>query len=227
MVSLGVRTRMCPGSASPPMIGVPGRKIAPAARAAFSSGANQPFGFHDSRFRRKKGGDGADGRFAPRNEGAIDDFEAFHSVCNSARAQRFELRRFCFFRRDDQLAAAGMRDPIQTAELVKHRPAFDAQACLECAGRVVNPGVNDPAVVRAGFDPRPGVALEDTNREPARGDEVTARQPGDAGADDGDVDFFHVRYRRAIVTRSHTALRACRTVSFEPATAVQVSSGSS
>src|ERR1700730_8321056 len=52
--------------------------------------------------------------------------------------------------RDDELAAAPMRDAALATEVVQALAARDAQACLERAARIIDAGVDHLAVARAG-----------------------------------------------------------------------------
>ena len=83
-------------------------------------------------------------------------------------ASVLERRHLAVVLRDDQLAAAVGTAPVPLAELVEQAGAVDAVARLERAGGVVDAGVNDLAVVRAGAHARAGLALEHADAVAAR-----------------------------------------------------------
>ena len=101
--------------------------------------------------------------------------------------ERFERRHFVGVGREDQLADPRVRDVVLGAERVETVASFDAELRLEGARRIVDPGMDDAAVVGAGFHPRPGMALEDAHAA-APGAELRGdREPDDTSADHGDI----------------------------------------
>src|SRR5262249_17017299 len=112
---------------------------------------------------------------------------------------------------DDELAASRVRYLVLGAELVQEAASFDAQTGLQGAGRVVHAAVNHAAVVGAGVETRPRVALENADRVTPAGDGPCRRQAGDAGADDGDVDVFlgHAPDRLTSITVTSYNSKTC------------------
>src|SRR5262249_4249449 len=62
--------------------------------------------------------------------------------------------------------------------------AVDAQPRLQRSGRVVEPGVNDAAVVRRAVLARTRVTFDDADRTAAQGECPRDRQTNDSGSDD-------------------------------------------
>ena len=67
-------------------------------------------------------------------------------------------------------------------------PAFDTQTRFQAALGVIQPGMNDAAVVGAGVESGPGVPLEHACRQPTCGDGASRSQPCHSCTDDCDVD---------------------------------------
>src|SRR5438067_3781018 len=152
---------------------------------------HQILGADDAAFGRKQGGNRADFRLAAANEVAIDHLHAFDAVRRGARAESLERRNLGRVGRDDQLAEARMRHVVLRTELVQAASAFYTQLRLERAGRIVEAGVDDAAVVRARLETRTRMAFEQADRQSALRDRERRREAGHAGADDGRVDPFH------------------------------------
>ena len=90
-----------------------------------------------------------------------------------------------------------MRDVVPFAERIETIASLHAQLRLEASGRIVDPGVDDAAVVGAGLHPRPGMALEDADARAARAQLRGNRQADHTGADHGNID---VCGHRAIIS---------------------------
>ena len=82
-----------------------------------------------------------------------------------------------------------MGNAVPFAELVHQALAFDAELRLQRPRRIVNPGMNDAAVVRARVETGPGVPLEETDGLPGGGELRRAREAHDPGAYDDGVDL--------------------------------------
>src|SRR5262249_12694733 len=108
--------------------------------------------------------------------------------------QRLQLLELAVVMRDDELAAALVRDAMLDAELVEQSSSFHAQPGLEGTRGVVHASVNDAAVVRAGIEPCARVALDDADGLASGGNRTRCRQAGHAAADDGDVNLFFSRH---------------------------------
>src|SRR4051794_9894383 len=76
-----------------------------------------------------------------------------------------------------------MRDAVLTAEFVEQALPLDAQRGLKRTGRVVNPGVQDPAVMGARLHPWPRAAFYDANLEAREGELGCARESHDPCTD--------------------------------------------
>ena len=72
----------------------------------------------------------------------------------------------------------------------RSRPSTQSAALSE-PERVVDAGMDDAAVPRAGFVPQPRMTLQQAHRRAGLGNGERAREPRHAPADDGDVDFGH------------------------------------
>ena len=130
-------------------------------------------------------------RLTLTNERLLDDLHALDAVVDRARAERFERLHFVFVVRDDQFAGASMGDVVPGAELVEQSGAVDAVPCFEAPRRVVDPGVNDLAVVGARPQARTRFALENADAPSAAGDGQRCGQTHHACADHCHIDLFH------------------------------------
>ena len=102
-------------------------------------------------------------------------------------------------RGDDRFPAATMGNASCRRVGVEAAIAVDAQGGFQGMARVVEPGVNDFAVARAGFLPESGVAFEDDGLEACCGQRAGAGQPDHAGADDDGPCFLcPIRHRHAL-----------------------------
>ena len=68
--------------------------------------------------------------------------DAFDPVGFAAGRQRIERGEFTVLRGHDELAALVVGDVVAVEERVQQAPAFDAEACLQRTGRVVQAGVD-------------------------------------------------------------------------------------
>ena len=132
-----------------------------------------------------------DRRFAVADELAIDQREPFDPVVLALALQRLEGAQFVVVAGDDQLAAAFVRDLMLGAKRIQLAASLHAQPRLERALRVVEAGVDDAAVVRAGVQAGTRMALEHADRQSAPRNGTSGGQPGHTGADDGDLNGFH------------------------------------
>src|ERR1700756_859651 len=122
--------------------------------------------------------------------GALERGE-LDAVTEGRGADPTELGELALVARHDQLAAAAMRDAVLEAEGVEELPPGDAQAGLERAARVVDPGMDDLAVARAHPAAEALRGLEDQHFAPALRERACDGEAHDAGADDGHVHPFH------------------------------------
>jgi hypothetical protein len=84
--------------------------------------------------------------------------------------QRFERRHFVRRCSDDELAASRVRDVVCGAEGVEQVAPLDAEPRLQRAGWIVEAGVDDAAVVRAGGPADFAVAFEQADRRAGTGE---------------------------------------------------------
>ena len=117
-----------------------------------------------------------------------DHLQPAHAVRRAAAFQRFERADLLLGRRDDELAATIVRNVIGRAERVQPFGPLDAQLRLEAPAGVVDPGVDDAAVVRAGFHPGAGMAFGDRNRKAGGSQFGRRREACNASAYDEGID---------------------------------------
>ena len=77
-------------------------------------------------------------------------------------------------------------------------------SCLEAALRVIDPGMNHLAVVRARAETRPRLAFQDADAAPAARDGQRRRQTNYARSDHCYVDLFH-RTAGSLVKKKRSA----------------------
>ena len=119
--------------------------------------------------------------------------QARDAVGGAATLELVERRQLGAVERDDQLAAALVREPARLAVAGQLARARDAEPGLERTGRVVDPGVHD-ARVAACLVRGDALLLLEHDHVPARiaqGELARDRQPDDAGADDRDLRLGH------------------------------------
>ena len=104
------------------------------------------------------------------------------------RAQQLDLRRR---RRDDELAAAPVADAARFAVRIEQAPAGDAEPRLQRRRRVVEAGVDDFAVARAGAVADAGCRLEHDRLAAAQRQLARDREADRAGPDDDGIDAVH------------------------------------
>jgi hypothetical protein len=121
--------------------------------------------------------------------GRVDAPQPGDAVRPRAPLDLLERRELALLGRDDQLAAALDANPVPLAERVQERRAADAEARLQRARRVVDPRVDDAAVV-AGLvrgDARLPLEEDEPRLRPPQQQLARDGEPEDAAADDGDV----------------------------------------
>src|SRR4029077_15604087 len=87
----------------------------------------------------------------------------------------------------DEFAGVAERDVVFGAEVVHQAVAFDAEACFEGIFRVVDAGMDDATVARAGGHTELGILLDEKDVLGAMGDGVGYGPADYAAADDWDV----------------------------------------
>ena len=129
-------------------------------------------------------------RLAGLDEVGVDHCELLDVVGDSSRVQRLELSGVAGRGRgDDQLAGANVGHVVARAEFVHQAPAFDTELRFQRAGRIVDAGMNDAAVVGAGVQARLAVAFEEADRAALLGNLRGAREAHDSRTNDDDVNF--------------------------------------
>src|SRR5205823_7604384 len=116
-----------------------------------------------------------------------DHRQLLDAVGDAGLKQRFESGDFAAIGGDNELAALFVRHVVRAAELVEERPSFDTEPRLQRAGGIVDARVNDAAVVRAGFETRTRMFLEDADRQVAFRDRQRRGEARDAAADYSNV----------------------------------------
>jgi len=119
----------------------------------------------------------------------VDHPQARHAVGGAALQEPVEPRQLGLVGRDDHLADRLVRDAVLGAEVAQAAHARDAQARPQRAGRVVDAGVHDAAVVPRLVAGDVGPLLEQQQPEArvAREQGVGGGQADDAATHDGDV----------------------------------------
>ena len=123
--------------------------------------------------------------------GTAQPAQAAHAVRGRAsldRLQRLDLRRR---RRDDELAAAAMADAARLAIGIERFAAGDAEGRLERPGSVVEAGMDDLAVARAGAVADAGAGLEHDRLPAAQRQLARHRQADGACPHHHRVDALH------------------------------------
>jgi hypothetical protein len=118
------------------------------------------------------------------DERLVDQLQIGRAIGGAARQQRLEGRELVVGASHHDLPAAFVRHAVSGAELVEPLGSLDAQLRLQGAAGIVEPRVDDAAVVGAGFHPRPGMAFDDTDCAAVGGQPAGSGEPGDAAADD-------------------------------------------
>jgi hypothetical protein len=123
----------------------------------------------------------------------VDPAQIVHAVGARALGDRLQRRRLRRSAGDHQLAAARVAYPVLRAPGVQALAALHAQAGLERAGRVVQPGVDHLAVARADAGAEGGLALDHHHLASGAGEAVGAGEADHASADHYGIDRFHRR----------------------------------
>ena len=129
-------------------------------------GAHQRLSLDRAAVGRPQGGLRPDVRLALAHEPRVDQRQVLDAVGSTSPFQLLQLADLLFISRDNQLAALPMRHVVGAAEFVQQVAPLDRQPSLQRAGRIVDPGVNDAAVVGAAFHPGAGTRLEQADGSP-------------------------------------------------------------
>jgi hypothetical protein len=92
-------------------------------------------------------------------------------------------RYLTFFGSYDQLASLGMRDSMLAAIGVKALAPGDTAACLQAAGRIIKPTMNDLAVARRGLKSDRIGTFKDKYTVPRQRENPGRRKPDHPGTD--------------------------------------------
>ena len=119
--------------------------------------------------------------------------QVVHAIEGRLGLQRVQAGQLLRRGRDDQLAAAPVRDMALLAMCIEQLLAAHAQARLQRSGRVVQAGVDDLAVARA----HPGAdrvrAFQHQRFQPAHRQRAPYRQADNPGTDHDSIDSIHAR----------------------------------
>src|SRR5690606_12127669 len=127
-------------------------------------------------------------RLARPCPGGVQPAQVVHAVGGRRRADAVQGADLFFPGGDDELAAARVGYAVGCAVVVQGLAALDAQPGLERAARVVETGVDDFAVARAGGGADGGFGFQRQGFQPGQGAGARHGQADDAGADDDAVD---------------------------------------
>src|SRR6266568_998894 len=152
---------------------------------------NELFGGDDAGGRHVESGDSLDVRLAGANLGRANEAQAFDAVLFAAFLQRGEFRFFVWFGGNDEFAAVAIRHVMLRAKFVGEAIPLNAEARLQRVFRVVDAGVVDAAVARAGGHAQLGKLLDEKNVLPARGDDAGDGAADHATADDQNIRLIH------------------------------------
>ena len=167
--------------------------------------SHQRLGFDDAGRRRPQRGARGDVWLETADEIAIDDLQVVDAVRAAACEQTVEPRCVVGRSDDDQLAAPPVRDVMGCAEPVEGVTPVYTQPPLERPRRIIDAGVDHPAVVGARLGAETRMTLEQTDRPPRPGRGPRARQTDNTAADDDQVDLFHPYVGRSLA-RPHAIL---------------------
>ena len=159
-------------------------------------GPHQRFRVDDAGERRPERGRRLDRRLPPADETAVHDVQITGAVGSAAPRERLEIGNLRGSAAGDQLPAARVPHVVPGAEPEQLVAPLHAQPGLERAGRVVDAGVDYPAVVGARLHARPRAPFQQARRAAALGDGAGGRQADDPSAHDRDVYLLHCGYRQ-------------------------------
>ena len=140
---------------------------------------------------RVQRGDAAQRRLHAHGFGRRDFGHVGNPVFVRSFLDSLQLGNLACMGRDDQLAAAPVRDPVLVAVGVEALAPLDAGARLERPLRVVDPGVDDLGIARAGVGADRFLGLEDHHLAAGPGQRPRHREPDHAGPDHDAFDLVH------------------------------------
>ena len=124
---------------------------------------------------------------------AADQPRIGNAIGQRLRMQRFERCDLALLHRHDELAAAPVRHAMRFAIGIQRLAPFDAQPRFQRAARVVQPGVDDLAVARAGARADAFGLVDDDDLMAGLRELARDGQADDARADDEGINAFHER----------------------------------
>ena len=194
----------------------PAEQVSPAqhdAAARFDEAQQRPderLGLDPSRRGRPQRGVRGDVRLVLPDERGGHDLQPADAVRRAAAFQRFERADLLLGGRHDELAAPVVGDLVRRAERVQPLGPLDAQLRLQRPGGIVDPGVDDAAVVGAGLHARAGMAFGDRHGQPGVRQFGGSREAGDTAADDEGVDNLDVHQDPCRINDARSLARARR-----------------
>jgi tRNA-modifying protein YgfZ len=142
----------------------------------------------DAGLRHQKAGDTADMRLVLADFFGAQPFQPFEAVGVPAPLQLVQSRQLTRLDRHDELATAIVGNAVLGAEAVHRLPADHAIPGTQGAGLVIQPRVNDAAVVAGLMGGNRALGFQNDQRQAMSGGESHGgRQADDAAADDGHV----------------------------------------
>jgi hypothetical protein len=170
---------------------------------------HQPMAVDDAGRRRQQGGDAADRRLQAPRLRRLQPLQVGDAVDRGLALQGREVADLRGRGGDDQLADAAVADAARLAIVIEPLAPGHAQPCLPAAGRIVDAGVDDLAVARAGFAADGVAALEQDDLAATARESAGDGQPDDSGADDDAVDLIGHRTLDPHSPRFPAAARSC------------------
>src|SRR6516165_6609274 len=146
----------------------------------------------DAGLRRRQSGDAGKLRLERARGIAADHLQAFNTVGQSLREQRFDLGQLVLVGGDDQLAALVVRNSMRGAEVIEHASAAHAVLGARGVGRIIDAGVNDLAVARRHSVADSAGRLGDDHIVACERRRTGDRKSDNARADDQDLHAFNL-----------------------------------
>lgn len=138
---------------------------------------------------REQGGRAVQGRFERLRLAGRERLQVVHAIGGGAGGDAFEAGGFVVRGGDDELAQTLVADAARRAVLIEQVLAAHAQAGLQAAGRIVDAGMDDFGVARAGAGADGFGGFGHQHFAARQGQGAGDGQADDAGADDDAIDI--------------------------------------
>ena len=155
---------------------------------------------HNAGGRRQQRGVALQRRLQRLCFGAREQAQVVHAIGGSALLDGAQFIHLIGTGRHDELAAALVGDAALGAVVVQHLLALHAQTRFQRAGRVVDAGVDDLAVARAGAGAKGVGGFQHHHFAPLQRQRARHRQAHHAGADDHGVDLLRAHDSKPSMT---------------------------